>query len=814
MTAVDAQFRVHPSVVFKLGQDLITDEVQALAELVKNAYDADATHVIVRIHTDEAPEDHPDDRGFIEVVDDGFGMNVDTFVSGWLTISNSMKRDMKAQGRTTKRGRTPMGDKGLGRLGAQRLGNRLSISSTPTGTSERNKLSFDWRDFEGKESLNEVHIRITSEPGSSKPGTQLIISDLYEPQALQDRAALSTALSKLISPYADVENFRLFVKVDGEDIDLAGVDSRIREAAAVRYSLDCDGETLTMRGQMKLAALRPNAKSEREEWARVAEADEGAGLISYLTQTDPRARDFKVKPGRGRRWWLEFSQDIHLDALKPRTDANGPVSPGPFSAQIDSFNMSEGSVEEIGVFDKAKQLRETLKEMHGIRVYRDGFNVRVSEDWLGLGKQVTSGGSWYGLRVGSTLGYVAISSAANGQLTETTDREGFSETPAFYNFKALLNQFVKQAADVQELVGRGVKRYSDQFAMSPDETEPGSDELLASLTETLTRAASYVGPLQDVRSTLEVSKAEADTVLDRLTSSQIDDPRVLELIEQVNRLSRQASKASELVNQLEDFVAQVSRQQGAANRLQANLDLIGEQLTLTYETMAVGLTAESISHEIGNIAERLARRSTEALRIIKKKHPDDRQLLNYVNQVQGTVAGLRRQLAHLAPSLRYVRERREEMAMSDVLREVQTYFETRWDGRIQFELQIHDDFRILMNRGKLLQVLDNLILNSEYWLYERARLGKLVTPKVTATVSAPLVSVEDNGSGVDPQVEESLFEAFASKKPRGQGRGLGLFIVRQLLDAEGCEVELGSRRNKAARRYIFNIDLTSVIANA
>lgn len=151
--------------------------------------------------------------------------------------------------------------------------------------------------------------------------------------------------------------------------------------------------------------------------------------------------------------------------------------------------------------------------------------------------------------------------------------------------------------------------------------------------------------------------------------------------------------------------------------------------------------------------------------------------------------------------------------MSSVASQVEDYFTARWDGDIAFEVQLDEDFKVLMNHGKLLQILDNVILNSEYWLREGLRLGTLPNPVVTLTVRAPLVSVADNGRGVDPQIEEALFEAFVSKKPRGAGRGLGLFIVRQLLDAEGCEIELSAARNAASRRYIFDIDLASVMVD-
>ena len=45
------QFDINAAVVFRLGEELITDVVQALVELVKNSYDADATWVNVTIDT-------------------------------------------------------------------------------------------------------------------------------------------------------------------------------------------------------------------------------------------------------------------------------------------------------------------------------------------------------------------------------------------------------------------------------------------------------------------------------------------------------------------------------------------------------------------------------------------------------------------------------------------------------------------------------------------------------------------------------------------------------------------------------------------
>ena len=64
-------FRFHARALAALGRDLVTNDVVAVMELVKNAYDALATRVDVRIRA----ADGASDEGFIEIVDDGHGMD-------------------------------------------------------------------------------------------------------------------------------------------------------------------------------------------------------------------------------------------------------------------------------------------------------------------------------------------------------------------------------------------------------------------------------------------------------------------------------------------------------------------------------------------------------------------------------------------------------------------------------------------------------------------------------------------------------------------------------------------------------------------
>ena len=159
------QFRIDPLVVFKLGEELVSDETQVLLELIKNAYDADASFVRVAIHTSGTPEGlrsslDEKSRGWIEVTDDGVGMTTQAIRDGWLLIAKSGKREFKQAGMVTEKNRTPLGDKGLGRLGTQRLGWELQIATKTTDSGEERVLAFSWEDFQTAATLDQVEIKV------------------------------------------------------------------------------------------------------------------------------------------------------------------------------------------------------------------------------------------------------------------------------------------------------------------------------------------------------------------------------------------------------------------------------------------------------------------------------------------------------------------------------------------------------------------------------------------------------------------------------------------------------------------------------
>ena len=119
-------FKVDAELLRELGERLVGKPHVALAELIKNSYDADATEVTIKFLPDEDQ---------IEIHDNGHGMTLEDFENFWMRIGTTHKRE-KIHSRNL--GRPMTGSKGVGRLAVQFLANKLEIKTVPK------KKSVDW----------------------------------------------------------------------------------------------------------------------------------------------------------------------------------------------------------------------------------------------------------------------------------------------------------------------------------------------------------------------------------------------------------------------------------------------------------------------------------------------------------------------------------------------------------------------------------------------------------------------------------------------------------------------------------------------
>jgi signal transduction histidine kinase len=190
----DIQFTVDSALLRELGERLVGRPHIALAELIKNSYDADATRVSITFTSD-----------CIIVADNGHGMDFEEFKSFWMRVGSPHK---VAAARSRKFGRPLTGSKGIGRLSVQFLAKRLELKTVPERDPERQlSASVDWREAVSAGDLTQARARYEEGAPSSefrdglRTGTILLLWDLNQDWDAQDFEALAREIWTLQPPF-------------------------------------------------------------------------------------------------------------------------------------------------------------------------------------------------------------------------------------------------------------------------------------------------------------------------------------------------------------------------------------------------------------------------------------------------------------------------------------------------------------------------------------------------------------------------------------------------------------------------------------
>lgn len=193
-----------------IGEELISDEVVALAELVKNSHDADAASVTVTFKGVTGP------GGLMEVRDDGSGMDVATLLGRWMEPAASTKVGKGRQ--ITPKGRRVLGEKGVGRFAADKLARTLEIISRCPKRADEVKALVDWDLYDnGSLLLSEVQNRWEVRPAKEidSHGTLLRMTGLRTVWSERLFRRLSIRLARLLSPFRKNDPF--VIRIDSDE---------------------------------------------------------------------------------------------------------------------------------------------------------------------------------------------------------------------------------------------------------------------------------------------------------------------------------------------------------------------------------------------------------------------------------------------------------------------------------------------------------------------------------------------------------------------------------------------------------------------
>ncbi len=125
---------------------------------------------------------------------------------------------------------------------------------------------------------------------------------------------------------------------------------------------------------------------------------------------------------------------------------------------------------------------------------------------------------------------------------------------------------------------------------------------------------------------------------------------------------------------------------------------------------------------------------------------------------------------------------------SEIIAAAVSYIEERArTDDIEIEIAVADDTAVVVDFHRIVRVLMNLLDNAR----KACRSGGTVRIGADRSTAATVITVEDSGEGMSPDVAERIFEPFFSRSDRG-GSGLGLVIVKNIIEAHGGTVSVRS----------------------
>ena len=395
-----------------LGADLVTNDVVAVIELVKNSYDAFAQRVQIRFRQDAAG------TPYIEIQDDGLGMTKDVIQNVWSVVATPYKESdsvAKKDGRT----RRVVGSKGLGRLSVARLGDRLKMF-TQAPDSPCWEVTADWLGISQVDDISQSLIYCREYLGAlpfSKSGTLIRILDLKEAWDESRIDELRQDLRRFISPFDQSEQF---------SISLSGFgDERKSEVESEPF----------------LSEPKYSIKGEVDAIGNIT------GIYRFLP-IDVHGDSRTVRINHS---WEQIYDDHRRSRRSPwrfaDSHSRGAANCGPFSFEIRAWDIGAEGTGEISEKYQIRRglVRKAIREHKGISIYRDGVLVLPKtdrgHDWLGLDlRRVGRVGPR--LSTSQIVGYISISADKNPKIEDTSDRERLSTCPEVEEFQELIMYIV------------------------------------------------------------------------------------------------------------------------------------------------------------------------------------------------------------------------------------------------------------------------------------------------------------------------------------------------------------------------------------
>lgn len=726
----EIKYHIRPAArhILTIGRDLIKDSYAALVELVKNAYDADASTVkiIFSTYLDSSSKNNRKNLR-IKVVDDGHGMDFETVTTKWLVPST----DDKLIRRSSPGGRRMQGRKGIGRYAAAILGDQMELDTVSNNV--RTTMKVNWNDFLKVKYLDEVELEIESAESKSPSGTTVQIvgdQEKLEEWTSDDFEQLVKELRKLLAPAYEENDFDIVLQFEHFPIEQYSKRKIKIEPFPILelYDYRISG-TVSRKDLEDIKENYPELQKESRRLARTTKSK--TMIVADLTYENQSS---KLTPEK-------LTEIITLD--------HGLYC-GEIKIDLRVFDREPEAIEslierglrkpETEKFLGKQEARRLLDEICGVNVYREGFRIRPygdkEFDWLELDRKRVQNPS---LRIGNNqiAGFSTIQPEEKSHLEEKSARDGLKETKYYSGLKEMMNSVLaileEKRQEFRKKTGRGRK---------------------------LIKIEEKLQDLFDFKRLENRIKFR----LDRIRAPEEEKLRIQHIIEDVSK------KKSNIA---EDIKRTVARYQGQVTLGKIIMVLMHEgRKPLAY-----------FKNQIPSLSEDLKKLNEEYDKELVEILIDD---LRGIREQEEKLVDLFDRLDPLA-----VRKRGKKRAFNvyDMLEKVSRVFEGELKrNSIRLFISGDRDIKFTGWKSDFYLAFTNLIENSVYWLSKSDSASKRIKIDVQEYKGTIDISYKDNGPGIKEEYidDQRIFEPDFSTKP--DGTGLGLAIAGEALQRNDSNI--------------------------
>jgi len=537
------QFKIHPRVFAALGADLVTNDVVAVIELVKNCYDAFATRVDVVFARGNGQWRH------LDITDNGVGMDRKTLEEAWCVVATPyrLKNPIATKENRTRR---VAGEKGLGRLSAARLGKQLEMVTKPA-TEPAWIITVDWSSLSAEETLDSCFAtceRFTGDLPFENTGTRVRVLDLNSDWDNEQITDLAENLARLVSPFSKIKDFAIFLSAP-----------------------DSGGKTLPSE------IISPEFLSHPPYAIR--------GHVTAKGEVKARYEYNPVLQGKPRQCpitmdWSDVRKSSEITRKLPESHPDS----GPFGFEIRAWDIGADDTKEVAEhFDIAKgNIRKSIRAHKGISVYRDGILVLPksdeNRDWLGLDlRRISKVGTR--LSTSQIVGYVSIGAEENKNVDDTSDREGLARNPAVLAFQetliAVVRSLESQRNEDRLKPGDEVKLTALLDGISADELAKEASAIAeegGTAEEVLTRVRDFGERLELLRDALKTRIAYYSRLATVGTIAQMLVHEIRNRTTALGRFLRLARENSRLFGEDKEFSIQLALAENSVQSLEKLAD--------------------------------------------------------------------------------------------------------------------------------------------------------------------------------------------------------------------------------------------------